>query len=138
MAHVYSHIKRSTILSRARIPKEYFQSRQSAASAATVLTHPVPLALWHVQLRLRGRTGIVRLGLAHCGISSKRSNRPRYNWEPEAPFVANFRFAPAATPCMPPDPTALLRLPASTDDTMALLAHGDDVAERSRRLPPSF
>ena len=32
---------------------------------------------------------------------------------------------------MPPDPTALLGLPASIDDTMALLAHGDYVAERS-------
>ena len=32
---------------------------------------------------------------------------------------------------MPPDPTALRGLPASIDDTMALLAHGDYVAERS-------
>jgi MoxR-like ATPase len=32
---------------------------------------------------------------------------------------------------MPSDPTALRGLPASIDDTMALLAHGDYVAERS-------
>jgi len=32
---------------------------------------------------------------------------------------------------MPPDPTVLRGLPASIDDTMALLAHGDYVAERS-------
>jgi MoxR-like ATPase len=45
--------------------------------------------------------------------------------------MANFWFASrTCPPPMPPDPTAL-GLPASIDDTMALLAHGDYVAERS-------
>ena len=45
--------------------------------------------------------------------------------------MANFRFASEPAPPMPPDTTALRGLPASIDDTMALLAHGDYVAERS-------